>query len=176
MTQGQVFFEGDDATVETVLLHAVEASETVAAVPDVVQLDPPTLRVLEAFVSLNPKSVCGDEDQSETAPAAAAPPPQPWVCAVCTFENMADATRCDMCQSERPAAAVEEEEPEDEAIPTDDGFGLRLLYLLLRSCALRALSVMLKHTPNVMCAVAERLHLKLVRDALAPVDFDGYVM
>ena len=70
--QGQVFFEGGDATVETVLLHAIEASETVAPVPDVVQLDSSTLRVLQAFVDLNPK--IADDDQPEPEPAPVAPP------------------------------------------------------------------------------------------------------
>ena len=188
LDQGQVFFEGSDATVETVLLHAIEASETVASVSDVVQLDPHTLRALEAFMALDPKSVAGDEEEPEQEPEpepepapAFAPPLIPWACGVCTYQNMPDANGCEMCGSPRPAptpVAKPEPEPEPEpvVVSKDDGFGLRLLYLLLKSCALRALSVMLKHAPNVMCAVAESLHPKLLRDALAPVTLDGYVM
>lgn len=170
--QGQVFFEGSDATVETVLLHAIEASETVAPVPDVIQLDPSTLRVLQAFVVLKPKPVDDDQPEPEPAPVAA-PPPMEWACGMCTFVNPPDSTRCQVCFSDRPAPAVVPVPEPKKPVPADDGFGLRLLYLLLRSCALRALSVMLKHVPNVMCAVAENLHPKLLRDGLAPVGFDG---
>ena len=166
-----MFFEGGDATVETVLLHAIEASETVAPVPDVVQLDSSTLRVLQAFIDLNPK--IADDDQPEPEPAPVAPPPTEWACGACTFMNSSDATNCAICMTTRPAPEPVAAPKPKKTAPADDGFGLHLLHLLLRSCALRALSVMLKHAPNVMCALAENLHPKLLQDGLAPVDFDG---